>query len=161
MRTAVVVITLVLLLDQASKQLAELWLVPYQSLPLLPSLNLTLAYNTGAAFSFLSDAGGWQRWFFVGLAIVVIAVLATWLRQLAPGQMLLRFALSLVIGGAAGNLVDRVLYGKVVDFIDVYYGTYSFPAFNLADSAITVGACLFVLDTLLEGRRSGAGDTQT
>lgn len=136
----------VLLLDQCTKLLAEAMLVAHQPVALLPGLALRKAYNSGAAFSFLSDASGWQRWFFVMLAIVVMVVLVAWLRRLPPGQVRAAWSLSLILGGAAGNLVDRVVYGHVIDFIDVYYGSWHWPTFNIADSAITVGAGLLLLD---------------
>jgi signal peptidase II len=115
----------------------------------LPFLDLHKVYNPGAAFSFLSDASGWQRWFFVGLTLFVSLVLIAWLRRLQAGQERLALALALILGGAAGNLIDRVVYGYVIDFIDLYYGDFHWPVFNVADSAITLGAGLLVLDTLL------------
>lgn len=139
---------LVILVDQLSKFAAERWLTPYEPLALLPSVNLTLLYNPGAAFSFLAGAGGWQRWLFVVLAVVVSAALLVWLWRLRPGERLLGLALSLVLGGAVGNLVDRLWYGHVVDFIDLYWRDWHWPAFNVADSAITVGAVLLLVDGL-------------
>ncbi len=122
----------------------------HQPVPVIPFLNLTLTHNTGAAFSFLSDAGGWQRWFFAGLTIVVSIIIVVWLTRLKPGQRWLPVSLSLVLGGALGNLWDRLAIGAVVDFIDVYYGTWHWPAFNLADSAICVGAVMLVVSTFKE-----------
>jgi signal peptidase II len=142
---------LVVVLDQATKWLAEGALVPYTPAPLIPSLNLTLMYNEGAAFSFLADAGGWQRWFFAALAAVVTVVLTLWLRRLKVGEGMTAVGLVLIIGGAIGNVIDRVLTGRVVDFIDVYYGGWHWPAFNLADSAITLGVILLLIATLREG----------
>ena len=110
--------------------------------------NLTLVYNTGAAFSFLADAGGWQRWFFVLLAIGVSALLLVWLYRLERDQHWLAAALALVLGGAVGNLVDRILHGHVIDFIDLYAGGWHWPAFNVADSAITVGAVMLIIDAV-------------
>jgi signal peptidase II len=108
-------------------------------------------HNTGAAFSFLSDASGWQRWVFVGLGVAVSAGILVWLRRLpSKGQGLLAAGLSLILGGALGNVIDRVLHGHVIDFIRVHYDEHYFPAFNVADSAITIGAVLIVLDNLLE-----------
>lgn len=138
---------LVLVLDQASKWLAESSLSLYETVSVLPSLNITLAYNTGAAFSFLADAGGWQRWFFVALALVVSTILIIWLAKLKPQAKLEAFSLSLILGGAIGNVIDRVFYGHVIDFIDVYYGSNHWPAFNIADSAICVGAVLLIIDS--------------
>jgi len=111
---------------------------------------MTLAHNYGAAFSFLSDAGGWQRWLFTGLASVVTLVLIVWLFRLQAKEKLTAAGLGLIIGGAVGNLIDRVLNGYVVDFIDVYYQDWHWPAFNLADSAITCGVILLLLDALLQ-----------
>jgi len=135
----------IILLDQLTKQLVEQSLSLYEVIPLLPSLNLTLAYNEGAAFSFLSDQGGWQRWFFSGLALLVSMVLVGWLMKLKQ-ERLLAITLALIIGGAVGNLIDRVLFGHVIDFIDVYVQRWHWPAFNVADSAITVGVVLMFID---------------
>ncbi|UCC55995.1 MAG: lipoprotein signal peptidase [Gammaproteobacteria bacterium] len=136
----------VLILDQCSKLIADALLQFNEPVNLLPFLSLHKVYNPGAAFSFLSDASGWQRWFFVGLTLVVSMILIVWLRRLPAGQTRLALALSLILGGAAGNLIDRLVYGYVIDFIDLYYGAWHWPAFNVADSAITIGACLLVLD---------------
>jgi len=138
----------VIILDQFTKYLAEAGLVYAEPLAVLPSFNLTLLYNPGAAFSFLSDASGWQRWFFVTISLAASVFLVYWLRKLGPQQRLLALALSLVLGGAVGNLIDRLLLGHVVDFIQVYYRDFYWPAFNVADSAITVGAVLLVWDAL-------------
>ncbi|HED38883.1 MAG TPA: lipoprotein signal peptidase [Chromatiales bacterium] len=139
---------LVVVLDQVTKYLVTDSLQLYQSIPILPSLNLVLAHNTGAAFSFLSDAGGWQRWFFAVLAIVVSAVILVWIVRLKQHELRLAIALSLVLGGAIGNVWDRIMLGYVVDFIDVYYGDWHWPAFNVADSAICIGAILLIIDAL-------------
>ena len=114
----------------------------------LPSFNFMLTYNTGAAFSFLAGAGGWQRWFFLGLGSLVSIGLIIWLRRLKPGEKWLAVALALILGGAVGNLIDRAWLGQVIDFIQLYYDRWYWPAFNVADSAITVGAALLVLDSL-------------
>ena len=142
----------IFLLDQLTKiaivgafQLGE-------SLPITSFFNLVRVHNAGAAFSFLADAGGWQRWFFTGLGIVAALVMVYLLRMHA-GQTLFCLALSLLLGGAVGNVVDRVLYSHVIDFLDFYYGTWHFPAFNVADSAISVGAALLILDEILRVRR--------
>jgi signal peptidase II len=139
----------VLVLDQATKWLAENTLSLYETIAVLPSLNITLAYNSGAAFSFLADAGGWQRWFFIGLALVVSLVLLVWLAKLKPQAKLEALSLSLILGGAIGNVIDRVAFGHVIDFIDVYYGAMHWPAFNLADSAICIGAVLLIIDSFV------------
>jgi len=135
----------IVVLDQLTKQLVELNLSLYDVIPLIPSLNLTLAYNEGDAFSFLSDQGGWQRWFFSGLALLVSLVLVGWLAKL-KNERLLAVTLALIIGGAVGNLIDRVLFGHVIDFIDVYVQQWHWPAFNVADSAITIGVVLMFVD---------------
>lgn len=140
---------LVIVVDQVSKQLIVQQLMLHETLPLLPSLNLLRAENTGAAFSFLSSASGWQRWFFIVLAIAVSISLLIWLKRLDTTQRLQGAALALILGGALGNLCDRVLHGYVIDFIDVYYRMWHFPVFNIADSAITVGAVLLLVDALL------------
>lgn len=139
---------LIVVLDQVTKQLAETWLVYAQPLAVMPSFNLTLLYNRGAAFSFLNEAGGWQRWFFVTVSLLASVALLVWLSRLHSRQWPLALALSLVLGGAVGNLIDRLWLGHVVDFIQVYYGDWYFPAFNIADSAITVGAVLLIWDSL-------------
>jgi len=144
---------LVIVLDQYTKGLAQSLLDYGRPVPVLPFFNLTLQYNTGAAFSFLNDAGGWQRWFFSGVAVAISAVLAVWLFRMSRQQRLLAFSLALILGGALGNLWDRVALGHVVDFISLHYGGYFFPAFNVADSAITVGAACMILDSLVAARR--------
>ncbi len=138
---------LALILDQASKLAIDANMPLYQSIPLLPSFNLTYVHNTGAAFSFLSTAGGWQRWFFAGLALVVSIGITVWLTRLQKQERLLAVALSLILGGAIGNLIDRVAYGYVIDFLDVYYGSWHWPAFNIADAAITVGVGLMLAES--------------
>lgn len=142
----------VALADQASKWLAQTSLQFQQPVPLTPFLNMMLTYNLGAAFSFLSDAGGWQRWFFAVLAAVVSIVLVVWLFRLRRGEALLGAGLALILGGALGNLWDRVAIGAVVDFIDLHWQGSHWPAFNLADSAIMLGAVLFAVHTLRDGR---------
>ena len=137
---------LVFVLDQASK----LWVVKhfelYESVQLLPSLNFTYVHNMGAAFSFLSSAGGWQRWFFVVIALIATTVLVIWLKRLKAEERWMAVTISIVLGGAIGNLYDRISYGYVIDFIDVYYGAYHWPVFNIADSAISVGVVMMLLD---------------
>ncbi len=141
---------IVVVLDQASKQLVSASLQLYELVPLLPHFNLVLAHNEGAAFSMLSDQGGWQRWFFTLLATIVSGILLLWLKRLQPDQRRLAIGLSLIIGGALGNLIDRVVHGYVIDFLDFYYGSWHWPAFNLADSAIFLGVFLFILDNFLQ-----------
>ena len=134
----------VVVLDQGTKIAAVMLLDPAASLELAPMLDLVLAYNTGAAFSILSTAGGWQRWLFIGLAVVICASIIHWLRTLPREARWTPFALSLILGGAAGNVVDRVRIGAVVDFIDFHVGDWHWPAFNVADSALCVGAAFLV-----------------
>ncbi len=144
---------LVVVADQASKQFIAASMSLYDSIPVVPFLRLTYVHNTGAAFSFLSDAGGWQRWLFAGLAIVIGAIIAVWLGRLEQRQKLLAVSLALILGGAVGNLIDRLVYGYVIDFIDVYYQAWHWPAFNVADAAISIGVALMLLDSLLDGQR--------
>ena len=136
----------VLLADQCTKLLADAMLTLYQPVAVMPYLAMRKAYNSGAAFSFLADESGWQRWFFIVLALIVITVLVVWLRRLPVAEVRARLALALILGGAAGNVIDRLVYGYVIDFIDVYYESWHWPAFNIADAAIFVGACLLLLD---------------
>ena len=145
---------LVVILDQVTKQLAESRLAWGEPVEIYSWFNLILAYNRGAAFSFLSDAGGWQRWFFTILASIVSLILIVWVLRLPRREWLTGLALALVIGGAIGNLVDRVQLGYVVDFIDVFYQGWHWPAFNVADSAITCGVILMLLDALRQTLRS-------
>lgn len=144
---------LVVVLDQATKYWVQVVLVPYERLPLLPFFNLTLVFNKGAAFSFLSDAGGWQRYFFIVLACTVALGLALWLMRTSPRERLLAFGLALIIGGALGNLIDRIALGEVVDFLDFHWAGWHWPAFNVADSAITVGVVALLWDSLINSRR--------
>ncbi|ACO77408.1 lipoprotein signal peptidase [Azotobacter vinelandii CA] len=147
---------LVFVLDQVSKLHFEGALQLHQQIEILPGLfSWTLAYNTGAAFSFLAGESGWQRWLFALIAIAVSSVLVVWLKRLQPSETWLAIALALVLGGAVGNLFDRVAYGHVIDFILVHWqDRWFFPAFNLADSAITVGAIMLALDMFIS-KKSG------
>lgn len=142
---------LVIVLDQASKHWFEHNLSLYEQIVVIPDLfSWTLAYNKGAAFSFLADQGGWQRWFFALVALVASVVLFVWMKRLKNHERLLAAGLALVLGGALGNLYDRVVLGHVVDFILVHWqDRWFFPAFNLADSAITVGAGILILDMII------------
>ena len=147
----------VMVLDQWTKA----WIVDrfdeFDQVVLLPVLEIMRLHNEGAAFSFLSSAGGWQRWVFIGLGVAVSAGILIWLRRLpAKGQSLLAAGLSLILGGALGNVIDRVLHGHVIDFIRVHWNEHYFPAFNVADSAISIGAALIILDNLLELDRARA-----
>jgi len=146
----------VVALDQITKWLVVRALLEGERVPLLPVLSLVRWHNEGAAWSMLSDAGGWQRWLFVALALLFAAFVVYELRRLAPGQWLMGVVYGLLLGGALGNLIDRLLYGHVVDFVLFHYGSWSFPAFNVADSALTVGAALWI-GLLLLGRDGAAG----
>lgn len=145
---------LILLLDQASKITVDSAMQLYESIELLPMFNLTYVHNKGAAFSFLSNAGGWQRWFFSALAFAMSTMITVWLYRLEKYQTLMAIALSLVLGGAIGNLIDRVLYGYVIDFLDVYYQDWHWPAFNIADSAICIGVGFMILDSFKQPKNT-------
>ncbi|AZF24964.1 signal peptidase II [Pseudomonas sp. R2-60-08W] len=147
---------LVLVIDQVSKAHFEGTLEMFQQIVVIPDyFSWTLAYNTGAAFSFLADGGGWQRWLFALIAVVVSAVLVVWLRRLGRDDTWLAIALALVLGGALGNLYDRIALGHVIDFILVHWqNRHYFPAFNFADSAITVGAIMLALD-MFKSKKTG------
>lgn len=140
------VTVLVIALDQLTKYLAQQNLGYHQPVNLFPSFNFTLAYNKGAAFSFLSDASGWQRWFFTVIALGVSIVIVVWMKKLTVRERWLAIALSLILGGALGNVWDRMTLGYVIDFIDVFYGDWHWPAFNIADSAISIGATMLIID---------------
>ena len=146
---ALLVAVIIIALDQWTKYLASTELNYGLPVEILPVFNLTLQHNTGAAFSFLADAGGWQRWFFTIVSAVVSIVLVVWLSRLRSEQSLMIASLSCILGGAIGNLWDRVVLGYVVDFISVHYGTWYFPTFNIADMAISIGAGLMILDIIL------------
>ena len=147
---------LVFVVDQASKFYFDNSLTMYQQIVIIPDyFSWTLAYNTGAAFSFLADASGWQRWFFAAIALVISVILVVWLKRLKPSETWLADALALVRGGALGNLVERVVFGHVVDFILLHWHQkWYFPAFNVADMAITGGAILLALD-MFKSEKSG------
>jgi len=139
---------LVIVLDQLTKLWASSSLSYAEPMPVMPSFNFTLMYNTGAAFSFLSEAGGWQRWFFAVVAVLISTVLLVWLKRLKPEQRWLAVGITLVLGGALGNVWDRLYLGHVIDFIDIYYQDWHWPAFNVADSAIFIGAAMLIIDGL-------------
>ncbi len=138
----------VIVADQITKYLASTYLHLYDPVAIGPGFNLTLVHNTGVAFSFMSDGSDWTRWFLVTLAVAAGVAIVIWLTRLPAGQTLASAALALILGGAAGNVWDRIQFGYVVDFVDVYYGAWHWPAFNVADSAITFGAVLLIIDTL-------------
>jgi len=151
-----VVALLVVAADQATKWAIVEWLELYGKVPINSFINLTHQQNSGAAFSFLAGASGWQRWFFVVLATIVSGVIAVWLWRIRrEGPLVLMAGLSLVLGGALGNLIDRARLGYVTDFIQVWFGNWAFPSFNVADSAISVGAALLIIDALfLSGKKA-------
>lgn len=144
---------LVIVLDQLTKYIASTSLEMYKPVAVMPMFNWTLMHNTGAAFSFLHDAGGWQRWFFTIIALVVSVVIVSWIRKLARHEKWQAIALALILGGAIGNVIDRIHLGYVIDFIDVYYQQWHWPAFNIADSAIFLGVAMFIIDIFREFRR--------
>ena len=149
-------VVLVFLADQLSKQWVLANFDLYETVKLMPMFNFTYVRNYGAAFSFLSDAGGWQRWFFTFIAVGFSTVLTIWLRKQSSQLWRLNVAYTLVIGGALGNLVDRLMHGFVVDFLDFYWETSHYPAFNIADSAICIGAVLIIWDSFTSGNVSKA-----
>lgn len=150
-------ITLIaIVLDQWTKGLVLDHMSLYQSIQVLPFFNFTYVHNYGAAFSFLDDAGGWQRWFFTSIALVVSAVILWWLAHTHRNQRLLPIAFSFVLGGAIGNVYDRAAYGYVIDFLDFYVGNYHWPAFNIADSAIFIGAALIIIDMFVSKNSQNA-----
>ena len=161
---------LVVALDQITKQWASHTLQMYQPVKIIPMLNLFLAHNLGAAFSFLSDAGGWQRWLFTLIALVVSTVLVLWIRKLEHHERWVAIGLACILGGALGNVIDRIVFGHVIDFIQFYYHADTclpgftllqsaqgpqciWPSFNIADSAITIGAAILIIDAITGGRR--------
>jgi len=154
-----VIAVLVIVADQFTKTLILGWFEHGDSRPVTSFFNLVRVHNTGAAFSFLADAGGWQRWFFVTLGIVVSGFIV-WMIRSHPQQKLFCFAVTMIMGGALGNVIDRLLHGYVVDFLQfrfsvfepIFHGGY-FPSFNVADAAITLGACCLILDEVLRVRR--------
>ena len=136
----------IVLLDQLSKFLSDKSLNYGEPVQVFPGFDLLLAYNHGAAFSFLSDAGGWQRWFLISISLSISLVILIWLVRLPKTQKLMALSLMFILAGAVGNLYDRVAFGYVIDFISIYYGEYRFATFNIADSAVSVGAALMMVD---------------
>lgn len=150
----------VIALDQITKVIAVDALALHESVPVLPFFNLTMAHNLGAAFSFLSDAGGWQRWFFTIIALAVSVAIVVWIARLPKSDRWMAVALTLILGGAIGNVWDRITLGYVIDFLDFYVGEWHWPAFNVADSAITVGAVMLGIDALFLSKNKTA-ETRT
>ena len=144
----------IILLYQFSKYLVHFNFFEGERIPVLPFIDITLAYNKGAAWSFLSDAGGWQRWFFTLISSVVSFILIVWIFRADPKDKITLIALCFILGGAIGNLIDRILLGQVIDFILVYYRHNYFPVFNVADIAISLGAFLLIIDTFLQSKKS-------
>lgn len=136
---------LILVLDQLSKWLITHTLEPFETIQVFPGFDLTLRYNKGAAFSFLAYESGWQRWFFIALASIVSMILLIWLTKVDARKRLEGFGLVLILSGAIGNLIDRALFGHVIDFILFYYRQWEYPAFNIADAAICIGTCLLAI----------------
>jgi signal peptidase II len=147
----------VVVLDQLTKYVAADYLVRHGELALAPFLNLALVHNTGAAFGMLSQASGWQNVFFIAVALIACAAILWIVWRLERKDLLLTAGLMLILGGAAGNLIDRLVHGYVIDFIDVYYRLWHWPAFNIADSAITIGAVILAIDALNLGARRPRG----
>ena len=147
---------LVIVCDQAAKQVAESLLTKHVAVNVVPYFDWFLTYNTGAAFSFLADAGGWQRWLFSAIAVIISGIIVQWIYKLPRDETMTAVSLSLILGGAIGNLIDRVYLGKVIDYIQVWLGSYPFPAFNIADAAISVGAVLLILSSF-----TGIGKTSS
>ncbi len=156
------VAAIVVILDQLTKWAIMKWVPLYDKIPVNSFINITHHQNEGAAFSFLADAGGWQRWFFTLLAIAVSTFIVAWLWRLrGERQLVLSWALALVLGGAVGNVVDRLRLGHVVDYIQVLIAGWPFPSFNVADAAISVGAALLIIDALFISGRSGPSADST
>ena len=140
----------VVILDQLTKYVASTSLMMFKPIAVMPMFNWTLMHNTGAAFSFLADAGGWQRWFFAVIASVVSVVIVLWIKRLEQHEKWQAVALALILGGALGNVIDRIYLGYVVDFIQIYYQQWYWPAFNIADSAIFIGVVMIIIDSIKE-----------
>ena len=146
----------VIVLDQIPKLAVADPFTLHEQLPLTPWFNLTLAHNPGAAFSFLSDASGWQRWFFTAIALAVSIAIVVWMKRLPANDRWMAIALALILGGALGNVWDRITLGYVIDFLDFYVGQWHWPAFNVADSAITIGAIMLAIDAFFFAKAKDA-----
>ncbi len=149
---------LVIIADQATKWIANSELDYHQAVAVFPYFEWYLSYNSGAAFSFLADAGGWQRWFFLVLAIIISLVILFWIKKLREDEKSTAIALCLILGGAIGNVIDRALLGYVIDFIQVWLGSYPWPAFNVADSSIFVGAAILIISGMINPQDKKPGD---
>jgi len=145
-----------LIVDQVTKHQVAGSMELYQSIEVLSFFNITYVHNPGAAFSFLADQGGWQRWFFTAIAAIASIIFVVWLAKTPKQQKMLSIAFALLLSGALGNLIDRVLFGYVIDFLDFYIGNSHWPAFNVADSVIFVGAGLMIFDSFKNGNKEKA-----
>ncbi len=155
-----VVAVVIIVADQMTRWAIIEWIPLYDKVPLNSFINLTHQKNPGAAFSFLADAGGWQRWFFIVLTTIVSVVIAVWMWRIrSQGLMVLSAGLSLVLGGAIGNLIDRVMLGHVTDFFQVWFGSWAFPSFNVADAAISVGAVFLIIDAFFFSGKEAQEET--
>ena len=153
---------LIIALDQLTKWAIIKWVELYDKIPVNSFINITHQRNTGAAFSFLANSSGWQRWFFIVLGITVSCVIVVWLWRIRrDGHNILSAGLSLVLGGAIGNIIDRIMHGYVIDFIQVWIMGWPFPSFNVADSAITVGAAFLIFDALFLSGRKPKAETES
>ncbi len=152
------IVIVIIISDQITKIWADQTLALYEQIPVTGFFNITKAYNYGAAFSFLDNAGGWQRWFFTAVSLIVSIVLSVWLYRMRNEERWLSLSIALILGGAIGNLIDRVWYGYVVDFIQVYWNTSYFPSFNIADAAISCGTVLLLILTLFEKNETTGDD---
>ena len=139
----------VVLADQLTKNIVTENFLYGENLNVFSGVNLILIHNAGAAFSFLSDAGGWQRWLFLLISLIVSIILAAWLYRLKKTQFFMSLSLSLILGGAIGNLIDRIFLGYIIDFIDIFYKSYHWPVFNIADASITLGVAIFIINNLV------------
>ena len=148
-----VVAIVLLIADQLAKYTITQNFLYGEYINIFPGLDFTLVHNTGAAFSFLSDAGGWQRWLFLIISLAASIVLMVWLYRLKASQFFLSTSLALILGGALGNLYDRIFLGYVIDFIDFYYGIYHWPVFNIADASITLGAVFLIFESFLVSKK--------
>jgi len=147
---------LVIVLDQIAKYWAVTQLPFHQAVSVVPYFDWYLTYNRGAAFSFLADAGGWQRWFFTITTIIISTVIFVWIKKLEHNEKMTAIALSLILGGAIGNLIDRIYLGHVVDYVQIWLGNYPWPAFNIADAAISIGAVVLILTSITDAKKTAA-----